>query len=355
MSIEAKFYVDRGDFTLDVDLEISETGITAVLGPSGSGKTTLLRAIAGLEHHTDGFLRIGDTIWQDNQRFIAAHRRSVGYVFQEASLFPHLTVNGNIQYGYRRVAKDQRTVSVDEIVQLLDLHDLLRRDPENLSGGERQRVAIARALAASPKLLLMDEPLASLDMTRKRDILPYLESLHDELKIPVIYVTHLADEAARIADDIVLLEGGRVQGRGPLAEMFARLDLPLGHSDDAGAVIDAVVETHDEEYQLTVLTFAGGRVTIARKSLPVGSAVRLRVAARDVSLTLERQSGTSILNIFSAIIEDILPEGDSLLMIRLSLGGAPLLARVTRKSAVLLGLERGKNVYAQVKSVALLP
>jgi len=354
MSIDARFCVDRGDFTLDVDLQLSDSGITAVLGASGSGKTTLLRAIAGLEHHADGFLKIGETVWQDNQRFIAAHKRSVGYVFQEASLFPHLSVEGNIRYGHRRLPESERNVSIDDVLRLLGLQNLLQRDPHSLSGGERQRVAIARALAVSPDLLLMDEPLASLDAKRKREILPYLESLHGELDIPVIYVTHLADEAARIADDIVLLENGRVEGQGPINEMFARLDLPLVHSEDAGALIEAVVEAHDDEYQLTVLRFAGGLLTIARKSVPVGSVVRLRVAARDVSLTLERQTGTSIMNIFPAIVKEILPEGESLLTVRLSLGGVPLIARVTRKSSALLGLEPEKKVFAQVKSVALL-
>ncbi len=354
MSIEARFRVERADFRLEVDLRLSETGITAVLGPSGSGKTTLLRAIAGLEYHVDSFLRIGDTIWQDDNRFLAAHNRPVGFVFQEASLFAHLSVEGNILYGYRRVPDEERKVSVDDVVQLLGLQDMLQRDPLSLSGGERQRVAIARALAVSPRLLLMDEPLASLDVKRRKQILPYLESLHAELEIPVIYVTHLSDEAAQIADDIVLLEAGQVKGFGPVSEMFARLDLSMAHREEAGAVIDAVVEAHDDEYQLTLLSFAGGRMAIGRQALTAGSAVRLRVAARDVSLTLEHQTGTSILNIFPATVDEIKPDGDVRVTVKLSLGGTSLLARITRKSSVILGLKPGKRVYAQVKSVALL-
>ncbi|MFQ5642440.1 MAG: molybdenum ABC transporter ATP-binding protein [Thiogranum sp.] len=354
MSIEARFRIDRGDFSLDVDLSIPDRGVTALLGPSGCGKTTLLRAIAGLQPCRDGYLKVGDAVWQDAGQLVPPHRRALGYVFQEPGLFTHLSVRGNLEYGLRRVPGNERRVSLDKAIGLLGIEALLERRVARLSGGERQRVAIARALAASPEILLMDEPLTALDPARKREIMPWLESLHEELDIPVLYVSHSPDEVACLADHLVLLEAGRVKAAGALGDMLTRLDLPLAHDDDAEALIDAVVAGHDDDYELTHLDFPGGRFTVTRKALPVGHAVRLRVAARDVSLTLERQSGTSILNIFPATVDALTPVGSAQVTVRLLAGGVPLLSRVTRKSAALLELERGKTVFAQAKSVALL-
>ena len=339
---------------LDAELSVPAEGITALFGPSGCGKTTLLRAIAGLEHHRGGFLQVGDMTWQEDERFIPPHQRPLGYVFQEASLFDHLTVRGNLEYGVKRVPKAERKVSMEQAIELPGIGHLLERRPNTLSGGERQRVAIARALAVSPRLLLMDEPLAALELNRKREILPCIESLHHELDIPVIYVSHSSGEVARLADHLVLLEAGRVVAAGAIEDMLTRLDLPLAHDSDAEALIAATVAGHDDEYELTYLDFSGGRFTVTRKDLTVGSNVRLRVAARDVSLTLERQSGTSILNIFPATVEEITREGSAQVTVRLLLGSIPMLARVTRKSASVLDLKPGKLVYAQTKSVALL-
>jgi len=354
MTIEARFHIRRADFSLDVDLKVPANGIIALFGPSGAGKTTLLRAIAGLERHPGGFLKVGDTTWQDDRLFVPSHRRPVGYVFQEASLFPHLTVTGNLDYGRKRVPESERTVSVDRAVSLLGIGGLLDRKPDQLSGGERQRVAIARALAVSPKLLLMDEPLASLDLPRKREILPYIESLRRELDIPVIYVSHLPDELARVADHMVILQAGTVAASGPIQELLTRLDLPLAHEPDAETIVEAVVSGRDEEFHLTYLDFSGGRFTVAGRDLAVGCAVRLQIAARDVSLTLTPQTDTSILNIFPGIVDQISHEGESQVTARLIVGDTPLLARVTRKSAVHLRLEPGSAVWAQVKSVALI-
>jgi len=354
MTIEACFRLERGDFVLDVDLVIPSTGISAVFGPSGCGKTTLLRAIAGLERCPGGHLRVGDMLWQDGNHFVPPHRRTLGYVFQEASLFSHLNVRRNLEYGLKRVPLPARKVSLGKAIDLLGIGRLLERLPGQLSGGERQRVAIARALAVSPGILLMDEPLAALDIARKQEIMPYLESLHDELDIPVIYVSHSPDEVARLADQLLLLESGRLRAAGPTGEMLTRLDLPLAHGDDAAALIEARVAGHDESFDLTYLDFPGGRFTVARKLLTIGHPVRLRVAARDVSLTLEHQSNTSILNIFPSIVDEITPEGGAKVMVRLLVGDAPVLSSVTRKSAALLALEKGKAVFAQVKSVALL-
>ncbi len=354
MTIEARFRIDRDDFSLDVDLSVPSRGITALFGPSGCGKTTLLRAIAGLEYHHDGFLKVGDRTWQDSDCFVPPYRRPLGYVFQEASLFAHLTVRRNLEYGIKRVPAAERKVSLQQAIELLGIGHLLERRPARLSGGERQRVAIARSLAVSPRLLLMDEPLAALDVNRKQEILPYIESLHNDLDIPVIYVSHSPDEVARLADHLVLLEAGRVTASGAISDMLTRLDLPLAHGSDAEALIEATVAGHDEAYHLTHLDFTGGRFTVVRKELPVGSAVRLRVAARDVSLTLEWQSGTSILNIFPAIVDEVIADGEARMTVRLMVGGVPMLARITRKSASVLGLKAGKLVYAQAKSVALL-
>jgi len=354
MSIEGRFKLRKSDFTLDVDLSIPGSGITSLLGPSGCGKTTLLRAFAGLEKCQSGYLKVADTVWQDSDKFMPPHQRPVGYVFQESSLFPHINVRGNIEYGFKRLPKDQRRISLDKAIALSGVEHLQDRLPGTLSGGERQRVAIARALAVSPRILLMDEPLAALDPARKQEILPYLESMHEELDIPVIYVSHSTDEVARLADYLVLLEHGRVIASGATGEMLTRLDLPLARGENAEALIEAVVVAHDDEYALTYLDFSGGRFTVTRKDLPVGCSVRVRVVARDVSLTLEHQSGTSILNIFPAVVDEITAVGDAQVMVRLLAGDVLLLSRITRKSASLLGLEVGKKVYAQAKSVALL-
>ncbi|WP_456412215.1 molybdenum ABC transporter ATP-binding protein [Thiolapillus sp.] len=354
MSIRARFQLCKEEFSLDVDLRIPARGITALFGPSGCGKTTLLRAIAGLEHCPEGFLQIGNMRWQEEKRFVPPHRRPLGYVFQEASLFPHLNVRRNLEYGLRRVPAAQRKIPLDRAIELLGISPLLQRKPHKLSGGERQRVAIARALAVSPRLLLMDEPLAALDQARKQEILPYLESLHRELDIPVIYVSHSPDEVARLADHLVLMERGRISAAGAITKMLTRLDLPLAQGGDAEALIEATVAAHDKAYQLTYLDFPGGRFTVAHKDLAIGTKVRLRIIARDVSITLEHQHNTSILNIFPATVDEIVPAGSAQVTVRLLAGNAPILSRITRKSAALLDLAPGKAVYVQAKSVALL-
>jgi molybdate transport system ATP-binding protein len=354
MSIEARFCIDQGDFNLDVDLSLPSKGISSLFGPSGCGKTSLLRAIAGLERHPGSYLRVGDEVWQDQRLFIPPHRRPLAYVFQEASLFEHLSVKSNIEYGVKRIPAVERRISLETAIDLLDVGPLLNRKPAELSGGERQRVAIARALAVSPQLLLMDEPLAAVDISRKQEILPFIESLHRELDIPILHVSHLPEETARLADHLVLMDAGRVLASGDVHDMFTRLDLPLAHEIDASSIIEAVVAGHDEEYRLTQLNCAGSAFTVTRQAIPVGSEVRLRLAARDVSLTLERQAGTSILNILQAGVEEITADGDGQVIVRLLAGEVPILARITLKSAHELGLAPGKSVFAQVKSIALL-
>ena len=353
MSIRARFKIDRRAFRLNLDLSIPGKGVTALFGPSGCGKTTLLRAIAGLEHAPDGYLRVGDHVWQEQGKFLPPHKRPIGYVFQEASLFAHLNVQRNLEFGRNRVADAGPGVSLQHVCELLEIGHLLQRKPHQLSGGEQQRVAIARALAVNPEMLLLDEPLAALDQRRKREILPYLEALNRELDIPVLYVSHSRSEVVRLADHMVMLEEGEVRATGPVDELFSRLDLALAHEPDTKSVVEAVVAEHDELYRLTYLDFPGGRFAVEHRPLPQGSPVRLQVFARDVSLALSCEDRSSILNTFPAVVEQVVEEGPSQVTVRLTLGTVPLLSRITRKSAVELGLEPGARVFAQAKSVAL--
>ena len=336
-------------FVLDVHLTLPGRGVTALFGHSGSGKTSLLRCVAGLERPA-GRLRVNGETWQDDDIFLPAHRRPLGYVFQEAGLFPHLTVRGNLEYGMRRTG-GPGTADLRQTAELLGIGELLARRPDRLSGGERQRVAIARALLTRPRLLLMDEPLASLDPARKSGILPYLERLHDELAIPILYVTHSVDEVAQLADHLVVLEGGRVTASGPLAETFARLDLPLARDEGAGTVLSARVAGHDAD-GITRLAIAGGEILVPRRPEAVGQPVRLRIAARDVSLALARHEDTSILNVLPATVTGCADVAGQVL-VSLDAGGTRLLARVTHRSWNRLAAAPGTALYAQIKSVAL--
>jgi len=296
----ARFSIEYPGFSLGVELRLPGSGVTALFGPSGSGKTTCLRAIAGLERPRGGYLSVNGEVWQDDAKsiFVPTHRRPLGYVFQEPSLFSHLSVRGNLEYGLKRATRAGEGDGLERTAEILGIAALLDRGPEKLSGGERQRVAIARALLTRPRLLLLDEPLASLDLRRRHEILPYLERLHDELEIPSIYVSHMPDEVARLADHLVLLDKGSVVASGPLQETLARLDLPAAFTDDAGVFIEARIAGHDQADELTRLDFAGGTIYVPRRRPPTAAGkVRCRIEARDVSLTLQKQAGTSILNI----------------------------------------------------------
>ena len=359
--IQLRLHVKREAFTLKLDLTLPGSGVTALFGPSGSGKTTCLRAIAGLErtaaNAVNNFVAINGEVWQDdaNNVFMPTHRRALGFVFQEASLFPHLSVAQNLAYGQGRVPPTQRRVSLERAIELLGIRSLLARQPMTLSGGERQRVSIARALATSPHLLLMDEPLAALDAKRKAEIFPYLETLHHELHLPILYVSHAIDEVARLADHLVLIESGQVIASGNTAELMTRLDLPLAQGDGAGAIIAATVVSHDPGYVVTLARFAGGDIHIPQQpGAKVGDTVRVRVQARDVSLTLERQSGTSIQNILPVTITALSPDSPGQVMVQLDAVGTALLARVTVRSADALKLAVGQQLFAQVKGVAII-
>ena len=347
-------------FTLDVGLPLPGAGITALFGPSGCGKTTLLRAVAGLVRPQPGRVVVGDQMWQDDAAgvWLPTHRRALGYVFQEASLFAHLSVQGNLDFGLKRVPAAERRIALDQAIELLGIGHLLARRPSQLSGGERQRVAIARALATSPRLLLMDEPLAALDAARKAELLPYFERLQRELRIPLLYVSHSLDEVARLATHMVLLDAGRVSANGPTGELLTRLDLPLAHGDHAGAVIDGALAAIDQRWNLLEVRFAGGVLHCVQAAgsplRHVGERLRLRVLARDVSLALAPASDTSILNVLPATVHSLTDDGPAQTLVALDLAGSTLLARVTRKSAAALRLSAGQRVFAQVKGVALL-
>ena len=357
--LRATFKLSYPGFELDVNLNLAGRGVTALFGPSGSGKTSCLRAIAGLERTDPGamsYVAVNGAVWQDDAHalFVPVHQRALGFVFQDANLFTHLSVAKNLAFGMTRVAQDQRRVSLDKWVALLGIGHLMDRKPATLSGGERQRVAIARALATSPRILLMDEPLAALDAQRKAEILPCLEKLHSELDIPVLYVSHAIDEVARLADHLVLLDAGRVVASGPTAHMLTRLDLPLAHGDLAGAVIATTIVSHDPQDHLTLVKFSGGSLLIPQQTADVGQSLRIRVQARDVSLTLTRQSGTSILNILHVTVTALSEDSPGQLIVSLNADGCPLLARVTTRSAQALGLQAGLALYAQIKGVAIL-
>jgi molybdate transport system ATP-binding protein len=353
-AIQARFRLDWPRFALDVDLTLPCRGVTALFGPSGSGKTTPLRCIAGLEHAPQGYLAMNGEVWQDGKHWLPAHKRPLGYVFQEASLFPHLTVLGNLRYGVQRTGTEQR-VRLDQAVELLGIGHLLDRKPDRLSGGERQRVGIARALAVSPRLLLMDEPLAALDLKRKKEILPYLERLHNELDIPVLYVSHSPDEVARLADYLAVLEGGRVSAQGPLTETLARLDLPIRLGEDVGAVLDATVGTIDDSWHLARVDFSGGQLWTRDHGMPVGRKVRVRVLARDVSLAQQYPGPSSIQNVFPGRVDAIADdEHPGLALVRVRVGDCVLVARLTKRSAAELAVSVGQELWVQVKSVALM-
>jgi molybdate transport system ATP-binding protein len=358
--IHACFALQRGNFLLDIDINIPTDGVTALFGPSGSGKTTLLRCLAGLEKTPQGQVSIGSTVWQKSTVFTPTHKRSVGYVFQDHNLFEHLSVTDNLLYGFNRTPKSKQLITFNQVVSLLGLEQWLNTMPGQLSGGQKQRVAIARALLTSPLLLLMDEPLASLDMQGKHEILPYLNNINSELNIPIIYVSHSPDEVLRIADEMILLDKGKVLAQGCVNELLTRDDLPLAHLDEACAILDAAVKSHDPHYHLTYVDVAGSSIAISLQDKPLGSSVRIRILARDVSIALQAQEATSITNIIMATVAKVTPTHDpAKVLITLSIGEKKnqrslLLAHITAKSADALNITLGQQVYAQVKSVAIM-
>jgi len=345
-----------GDFALDIHFQAGR-GLTALFGRSGAGKTSVVNAVAGLLRPRRGRIVMDGSVLLDTERGIQipTHLRRVGYVFQEGRLFPHLTVRQNLLFGrWFAPARERRAANLDVVVDLLGIAALLDRRPGRLSGGEKQRVAIGRALLASPRLLLMDEPLASLDARRKDEILPYLERLRDEATVPIVYVSHSIAEVTRLATRIVLISAGRVHAVGPVQEVMGRAELyPLAGRFEAGAVLGVRITAHDPRWNLTQLTGDFGNLTVPRLDAPVGAALRVRIRARDVILAVTRPTGISALNVLAAEVERLVPIEEGALEVQLRLGGERLLARVTRRSGAALGLAAGREVFAVIKTVAI--
>ena len=357
-AITLSIALQRADFNLAIDVAFPAQGVTALFGPSGSGKTTVLRCIAGLER-ASGRIAIDDEVWQDYQRriFVPTWQRQLGYVFQEASLFEHLDVRRNLEFGLNRLHIERAVArtALDDAIDLLGIAALLGRSTINLSGGERQRVAIARALVTQPKILLLDEPLASLDVARRKEILPWLERLHRELQIPVIYVTHSLDELAKLADHVVMLENGCVTASGALREICTNAAMAAAAGDEAGVVIESRITGVDPQFHLAEVDFGDGTLWVRDAGLETGATIRLRILARDVSLATSAQSHSTIQNVIPGVIESITNEAHaSQALVAVRCGEAMLLSRVTHRALATLRLSRGSPVWALVKSAALI-
>ena len=350
--IEADFTLTLPGFELETRLTLPSHGVTALFGPSGSGKSTLLRCLAGLSKPQRGQLSVNGAVWQNEKIFVPPHQRPVGMVFQDAALFPHLDVQSNLDYGARR--SKAKAGGTENLIELLGIGHLLKRRTDTLSGGERQRVAIARALFSAPQLLLLDEPLAALDAQRKTELLPYLEALHLQLDIPVIYVSHSPEEVARLADHIVQLGNGRVIGSGPAMEVFPRLELPFTQEEAAFTLLAGTLRAQDEHDHLSQVEIGGHLLWVRRIDKPVGSPVRLRLLARDISLALAAAQDSSILNTLATEIAGMEETAPGRMLVKLNLGSTTLLSRITTRSARALKLQLGQRVYAQIKGIAPL-
>ncbi len=353
MSLQIDITRTLGGFCLAAAFDCGP-GVTALFGPSGAGKTSLVQLIAGLLRPDAGRIAVGGTILFDDDKRIdlPPHERRIGYVFQDARLFPHMDVRHNLAYGARR--RSGGTVNLDTVVNTLGIGHLLDRRPGALSGGERQRVAIGRALLSAPRLLLMDEPLASLDTARKQEIIPFIESMCHAIDIPVIYVSHAVDEVLQLADEMVLLRDGSVVTSGPVEDVMNRPDLvrTVGNGD-SGSVIGVTVDGVDVDYGIAALSFAGGTFRVTAPDLATGDSLRIRVRARDVSLALDPPTNVSVLNVFEGRVVTIAPSDGPQVDVEVRIGATPIWSRVTRKSRDELGLEPGMRVYAMVKAVAL--
>jgi molybdate transport system ATP-binding protein len=362
-AIDASFKGTVGTFPIDVAFTAPGNGVTALFGPSGCGKTTVLRCVAGLTR-LSGRLQVDGEIWQDDAAgiFVQPHHRRLGYVFQEASLFPHLSVRDNLLYGAKRsiAGEGALSISFDDTVSMLGIAHLLDREPGTLSGGERQRVAIGRALLSRPRLLLMDEPLAAMDRLTKEEILPYLERLRENVSIPVLHVSHDMGEVQRLADTLVLIENGRARAAGPLAKLEADPSLPLIRAPEAAVTLEARISAMDDAYALTSLTIDGGTLLVPGLRRAVGARCRIRISASDVAFARVAPPETSVLNCLPVrIVSSAPPDGDDgqinlVAAIGVEGNGARIVGRITRKSRDVLDLKPGAQVYAQIKGVAVL-
>ncbi|WP_020407248.1 molybdenum ABC transporter ATP-binding protein [Hahella ganghwensis] len=342
-------------FVLNVDLSLPGQGVTAIFGHSGSGKTTLLRCVAGLQKSDAGRLRINGTTWQDKKQFLPPYKRPIGYVFQESSLFPHLSAGQNLAYAIKRSPERISDQEYQQTLNLMGIDKLLDRLPSQLSGGERQRVAIARALMIQPRILLMDEPLASLDFARKQEILPYLERLKSRLAIPILYVSHSADEVARLADHLVVMDQGQAVAQGSMRQVLANLNLPVKLGEDTGVVIEARITEKDSQWHLVRAEFSRGELWVQDTGDDIGQKIRIRILARDVSLSRQLHDDTSILNRLYGEVTQIQPEAnEATALVRLRIGDHDLISRLTCKSIHHLRLKPGDRLWAQIKTAAVV-
>ncbi|WP_428670753.1 molybdenum ABC transporter ATP-binding protein [Reyranella sp.] len=348
MSLDIDIEHTRGTFRLAARFT-SQPGVTALFGRSGSGKSSLVDIVAGLIKPQRGKVAVDGQTLVDTARgvFVPKHRRRIGYVFQDSRLFPHLTVRQNLLYG-RWFSRGDGGAAGDfgSIVDLLGIAALTERKPDSLSGGEKQRVAIGRALLAHPRLLLMDEPLASLDEARRAEILPYIERLRDGTGVPILYVSHSVAEVARLATTVVILSEGKVTAVGPVLDI-----LPLADASDGGSVLEAVVAGHDERFQLTALTSAAGELQVPKLAAAVGASVRAYIRSRDVMLSLQPPQDISALNVLAGKVVGI-SESGAQADVRLDCNGTTLMARLTTKSVQRLALAPGRPVFAVIKSVS---
>ncbi len=360
MTVHVRVHVQKGSFNLQTEFQVPGAGVTAVFGQSGCGKSTLLRAIAGLDVPLPGSeITINGVTWCGRGQTVPAHQRRVGYVFQELGLFPHLSVKGNLDYALRRRRQvEEGAPDLEEVVALLGLERLLARNPQTLSGGEKQRVAIARALLSAPVLLLMDEPLAALDLRSKEEILPFIDRLCSVAKMPVLYVSHSPDEVARLADNLILMDQGRVLAHGPLTDVLAQVDSPIARSDEAFSVLYCGISQLEGPCHLSILCTASGEsIYVPRLAAGERIQIRLRINARDISLCTHRPVGSSILNILKArviMLSEADGKGQQLVQLRLEGSQEMLLARISQYSCQQLGISPGIGIYCQIKAVALL-
>ena len=344
-----------GNFHLKTSFEAG-AGVTALFGRSGAGKTSVINAIAGVLRPDSGRIAIDDDLLFDSARGVdvPTPKRHVGYVFQEGRLFPHLTVRQNLRYAHLVSRLHEPPGQLEHVVDLLGLGTLLERRPGNLSGGERQRVAIGRALPSNPRLLLLDEPLASLDAHRKDEILQYIELMRDEVRIPVLYVSHAVEEVIRLADLVVMMSDGKVIASGPTEDVMGRPDLrPISQTFEGGAIIEGRVVSQDMDSDLAEIEFDGGTLTVANVDALIGERVRVRIRARDVSIALDRPRNISIQNVLPGTVSEVGPERGGAVDVSIAVGSAVLRSRVTLRSVRQLGLEPGRAVFALVKAVSL--
>ncbi|WP_295797595.1 molybdenum ABC transporter ATP-binding protein [uncultured Microbulbifer sp.] len=354
-------------FALDVKLDLPGSGISGIFGASGCGKTTLLRCIAGLQRCDNGSLSVNGEVWQapgNRRNTLPVHRRPLGFVFQQPSLFPHLSAGGNLEFARKRAREKVSVQEYRRVVELMGVGHLLAQYPAALSGGEQQRIAIARALLIKPRLLLMDEPLAALDQMRKREILPYLETLHRTLDIPILYVSHSVEEIARLADHLLLMENGRIVSSGPAPELLSRTDFPVQLGDDLGVVLEANIAERDSRWHLQRAQFDGGDLWLRDSGEALGESIRVRILARDISLTRDVNSESSILNRLPVRVQEIRADRDpAMVLVQLQLlhgddsrraAATSLIARITRRSQHQLALDTGSELWAQIKSVAIV-